>query len=498
MQRAGAALHLAYGAADRVQDLLLCLAGLTRPEERPETAPAEGAGHSLLAPLIRRLAGRTELSRTEAHLVLQQAGCDLLAGEGHDLVLAPGPASAAAWRLIGLARSTLADDNLALTRFDEILDLLRSRDLLPTRAPGAGGRGAAALRVYLFGPRGQRTPLAYAPLRRHLAGKITLVERAEEADLIVTGWSRDLEDNRAMLAGLWQAGHRPRLAVLSEEPLWDSLWSGDLAARDRLLDCGEGLSLPYRSLNHVNSAIFRFQHLPWFLLSDDRYAARQAMLMAGFAALTPRALLAHWQAAPVQAAFVAENRDSAEYAVTWPVEGVAGLSRYRSRVAALTPELPGRGAVLRLGQGWPGSGPRRQDLPDWHLDKLARLYGRVRLCAAYENTLQSHYITEKPFDAMAVGAVPVVVADAGHRLLDLIRPEAMLNTCFSAPDVAAARIAAFTPDLVTAEAWRDSAHDLLALLRDPALILAERQRLAEACHAELSDLVQSGGAASAA
>lgn len=507
MRRAGAGLCLLYGPGRRVHDVLLCLMERSDPAvgarllaEATTTLPPPGEETGLLAPLLRRLARREALSRAEAELVLQQAGSDLLTGRGDELAFAPGPQSAAAWRLIGLARQTLGENSPLCQRFEEITDLLRGRDLLPTRRRGPDkgapvkGRGAGPLRVCLLGPRGQRTPLAYAPLRRHLEGRVTFVDRAEEADLVVTGWNRDLEDNRDQLAALWQAGKRPRLAVLSEEPLWDSLWSGGLAARDRVLDCGGGVRIPYRHLNHVNSSIFRFRSLPWFILSDDRFAARYAMLTAPFAAMSPAALLRHWQAPPWQAAFVAERREGADYRASYPVEGVMGLSLYRSRVAHLTPG----DRVLRLGQGWPGTATRRQDLPDWHLDKLARLSGQVRLCAAYENTLQSCYVTEKPFDAFAVGAIPVTVADDGHRLLDLVPPEAMLNTRFCAPDVAAARIAAFRPDPVLAEAWREAAQGLLARLRDPALILAERQRLAEACLEEFNLFIASADSATAA
>jgi hypothetical protein len=493
MRNALAGLHLIFGPGRLVHDVLLCLTEQTDPALG--TAPQQTSGDSLLRSLIQRFAGRETLTRGEAHLVLQQAANDLLASASHDLALAPGPASTAAWRLVSQARSTLADDHGALNRFDEVLAVLRARDILPTRigSSGSASRNTAPLRVFLLGPRGQRTPLAYAALRRHLAGRITLVDKIETADLVVTGWSRDLEDNRAQLAALWRKGIRPRLVVLSEEPLWDSLWSGDLAPRDRVLDCDAGLQLAYRSLNHVNSAIFRFQALPWFILSDDRFAARYALLMAPFAALSPQALLQHWRAAPLQVAFVAERREGDEFAPVFPLEGVAGLSRYRSRVAELTPGA----AVLRIGQGWPGTETRRQALPDWHLDKLAQLHGRVRLCGAYENTLHSSYITEKPFDAFAVGAIPVTLADIGDQLFDLIQPEAMLNTRFSAPDVAAARIAAFVPDMIVAEAWRETAQNLLARLRDPALILAERQRLADACFDELTRFARQPEPASA-
>ncbi|WP_435257298.1 hypothetical protein ACSBLW_14415 [Thioclava sp. FR2] len=491
---AGAGLQLIYGRGRMVHDVLIRLMESTEPSARK--AGQSKTTQSLTAALIDRFSGRDQLSKTEAQLVLHQAGCDLLAGEGRGVTMAPGQGSVAIWRLIGLARKALDDESITLARFDEIIDLLRSRDLLPTRND-AGTRArqrTSPIKIFLFGPRGQRTPLSYEPLRRHVKQRIEIVDHPEKADVLVTGWNRDFEDHKEYLTRLWRNGKRPKLAVLSEEPLWDSLWSGDLAPRDRLLDCGKGMNLPYRSLNHVNSSIFQFDTLPWFILSDDRYTARYAQLISDFASSQPKQLLERWKKAEWQAAFVAERRTTEEYAATYPVEGVVGLSIYRSRVA----ELAVGEDIVRIGQGWAGTETRRQQLPDWHLDKLARLHGNVRVCAAYENTLQKQYITEKPFDAFAVGAVPAVVADDEHRLVDLILPEAMINTRYCTPDVAAARISSFVPDSIMAEAWIETAQSLLERFRSHRLILAERQRIADECYSELSDLLQGSSATAAA
>lgn len=479
MRAALAGLALLFAPGRLVADIHLCL--LERAaERRPAPSRDPEPVQSLLRPLVRQLGDRRP-TRAEAALALRLAASDLLCDRREGPGLAPGPETAATWRLLAQARAALPPAHPDSARLDAVLDGMRDRDRLPLR-PGRPlpHRGPAPMRVFLLGPRGQRTPVSYPPMHPHLRGRIAFADRPEAADLIVTGWNRDLEDNRDLLAGLCRNGGGPRLVVLSEEPLWDSLWSGGPGPRDRLLDCGDS-QIPYRSLNHVNSDIFAFRHLPWFILSDNGFPARQAMLIAEFAALSPKALLDHWARAPIHAAFVAERRVTADYAAVFPAEGLAGLCPHRSRVAELTPGP----AVLRIGQGWPGTGPRRQDLPDWHLDKLARLHGRVRVCGAWENTLHRDYITEKPFDAFAIGAIPAVAADADHRLFELILPEAMLNTVLSPPAVAAARIAAFTADPVLAEAWRESAQGLLARLRDTGALLDERQRIADACLHEL-------------
>jgi hypothetical protein len=335
-------------------------------------------------------------------------------------------------------------------------------------------------RIYLLGPRSARTPLGYATLQHIAADRIQISDRPETADLILTGWNRDLEENAAALGAVLQVRPQLKLAVISEEPLWDVLWSGGFSDRNRIFDCA-GTPQSYQFLNHMNSRIFNFDRIPYFLLTSDTFFGRYVALLAGFVTRSPQELLLHWQTAPLRAAFCAEYRDDPSFDLREDAGRVFGLSRYRSLVAQHYPEP----AVLRLGQGWPKQNeqkqallsPRRQDLPDWHLDKLARLYGRVRLCSAYENTHQHCYISEKLFDAFAVGGIALYHAGPGHRVHGLIAPEAMLNSFGRSPAEAAAWAADYKPDLVMARAWLASAAALLALLSDGHAVIAERRRV---------------------
>ena len=372
--------------------------------------------------------------------------------------------------------------------------------------------------VCLSGRHAHRTPLAYAPFRRVLGDRLTFVTDPVRADLVMTGYNVDLPAIVRDLAGLPSA-RRPQLLVVSEEPLWDSLWSGGFASRDRTLRV-DGEDWPYTFLNHHTSAMFDFRHLPSFLLTRDDFAVRHALWIDRYATLTPAALIEAWQAAPVPAAFVAERRTEADYGRTFPDEGIEGLSVYRSDIARLV-DLPG---TLRIGAGWPapadpdassdtssgtssGAAPgyapdrvpdqtpdrgavrRRQDLPDWHLDKIARLDGRVRVLGSQENTHQRRYVSEKPLDAFAIGAMPLCHAGPGHRLHDLIGEGAMLNSHGLTAAGAAALVEGFVPTPDIAEAWLGTARALVRRCADTAAIEAERARMIDTLLAEIAPLV---------
>tara|TARA_R110000787_G_scaffold277172_1_gene386368 strand:- start:11832 stop:14861 length:3030 start_codon:yes stop_codon:yes gene_type:complete len=338
----------------------------------------------------------------------------------------------------------------------------------------APGRIANRIRIYHLGPRAARSPLGYSVFERLAGNRITRAKTPADADIVLTGWNRDLAENPELLAQGFAKNPDLRCMVISEEPLWDTVWSGGYVARDRPFECAGKLH-SYRYLNHVNSKIFEFEHVPYFLLTAAHFAPRYISMLGRYAQMRPSELLRRWQQAPVVAAFMAEYRDDPVFDFSDPANGVRGLCRYRTQVAQATHDPQ----TLRIGLGWPETEIRRQDLPDWHLDKITRLQGQVRLCAAYENTHVRSYITEKPFDAFAIGAMPVCYASPDHRLHELIAPGAMINTYDQSPETAAAWIGGYTPDISNAESWLETAAALRGRFMQANALAAERQRITE-------------------
>ena len=356
---------------------------------------------------------------------------------------------------------------------------------LAQRALATPGRISRTLRIYHLGLRATRTPLGYAPLARLAAGRITRAETPAEADLIMTGWNRDLAENPDLLAYAFAQNPSLRCAVISEEPLWDTVWSDGYEARARPFDCA-GQTRSYRFLNHMNSRIFDFEHIPYFLLTADHFIPRYVAMLGRYAQMRPKTLLQIWRSTVTAAAFVSEYRDDPGFDVRDAGQGVEGLSRYRTMVA----QMASHPKIWRIGYGWAGAQSRRQDLPDWHLDKLARLQGQVRLCASYENTHVHNYISEKPFDAFAVGAIPICYAGPQHRLHELIAPQAMLNTYGQPPETAAAWVDWFAPEMETAEAWLDTTARLRQRLTQADALAAERQRVVDETLGEIEAFLQ--------
>lgn len=342
-------------------------------------------------------------------------------------------------------------------------------------------RGAVPVLCFL-GRHAHRTPLSYRPIRRQLQNAWHEVADPAEADVVITGFNIDLRENSDTLAPLMQRLRPPRLLVLSEEPLWDITWSGPFSGRHAQVKL-KSVPVDYVFAGHETSDVFAFERIPYFVLTSDSYASRYANLMGRFANVTAAQMLARWRETAVPAAFYLEKRDGEAYAKAFPDRDVVGLSGYRTEVAQYC-TAPG---TVCVGKGWSNEA-RRQDLPDWHMDKLARLDGRTQILSAFENVHQRHYISEKIFDAFAVGAVPAYWAGPNHRVDELVAPAAMVNCHDLSAQEAAARIAAFEPDIEIAEAWLSTCVRLAGLFGDLGALADERRRVAQAALAEVQAL----------
>lgn len=335
-------------------------------------------------------------------------------------------------------------------------------------------------KVCLKGRHSHRTPLSYYPLKARLNDSLDFTSSPSESDIVITGFNSDLPDILKDNS-LADRSKLPEIAVFSEEPLWDSIWSQGFSERKRVLDDG-GRKVAYSFFNHTNSDIFKFEKVPYFVTTRTDFLSRYIALLARFEESTAEEMLQHWHNTPISVSFFAEKRENRAYSKVFEKENVIGLSNYRTDVAKyVTTEN-----VLREGAGWHPD-KKRQSLVDWHLDKLATLDGQVKILSAYENTHQINYISEKIFDAFAVGAIPTYYASNDHRVHELVHKEAIINTLSLTSHEAAAKIDAFEPDLDFARAWLSTVKSLKNRFSEPGVLSQERDRISKAVLSAVSD-----------
>lgn len=339
--------------------------------------------------------------------------------------------------------------------------------------------GQAMMKVAIFGNHAPITPLAHPWLAPLWQDRIARVSHAAAADLIVITHPHDI-------------GQLPRLtgttplALFSEEPFWDSLFSPDpLAATVNL----GGRCL--HQVNHHTSAIYDFERLPYYLLTDPRMGPALAARFARNAALSADDWRDAFAARPLRALFMAERRPEVFHDIAFPGGDILGLCAFRTRLANAV-----RGAE-RLGASWNGGQTRFQSA-DWHGDKLDRLDGRAMIILAIENTHQPAYVSEKLFDAYACGAMPLYLASPGHRVHRLgLPPGSWLNLHGMDTATAARMIEAWKPDPAFLQGFAAAQSRLAALMADPSVWAAERLRLAGAVTAQVERLLALGPARAA-
>lgn len=342
------------------------------------------------------------------------------------------------------------------------------------------------IKIFRTGTHAHRTPLAYPALAPLWTDFIEPVDDPRQADLHVFAHSLDVAAAPRALIEDWRLRRRP-IVILSEEPFWDTIWGRRPLARHRVLDTAFG-AVPVIQLNHHTSDIFHFDRIPYYLLTNHRFANTYAARFHRNAMLDPAEWQARFAERPVDVTFMFERRPEPHHDVRWPEGGIVGLCAWRTRLAEACTE----GVIERLGQSWQG-GPTRFEIADWHLDKIVRLDGRSRIVAALENTHQPHYITEKLFDAFACGALPLYHAAPGHRVHDFGLPaEAWINLFGLEPAEAARRVQGLAPGAETFASYAEAQRRLNRLFGTPRLWVAERARLARAVRSEFGRVLDEG------
>ena len=479
MRHAMRQLWLLYGPHSFVYDIQVLMLRLADQRSAPTKRSAVGK-QSLRQRLLERIpVGRTP-SAQDAQFLLQTCSCDLLL-DGRDLLNEFRDQESRLGQAIEMSLQYLGADHPAVQHYHRVCDHI-DRSHSQKLAAAQIGRNSG-LKICLFGRHANRTPLSYAPFQRSAGTRISFVDDMMLADIVMTGFNIDIRENAEQFEKLANTRKAPKVVVLSEEPLWDSIWSDGFTERTRKIKCGD-TELTYSFLNHSNTSIFDFEKIPYFLLTSEDYISRYGLLIARHAHISPRKLLEHWKTAPLSAAFFAEVREGDLYSKTFKEQDVYGLSSYRTDVARKV-DLPN---VLREGKGWNGD-VRRQALPDWHMDKLAALDMKVRIASSFENTHQNSYVSEKIFDAFVVGAIPTYYAGPSHRIFSLVPEDCMINTFGMTADQAASKIQSFAPDIELAESWLKTAQRLQSLFTSNATVLRERQRVTDAIMGELQNLI---------
>jgi hypothetical protein len=261
-------------------------------------------------------------------------------------------------------------------------------------------------RVALFGKHSNRTPFAYKTYRSILSQSIEFVSLDDSPQLIITGFSKDFFDSLENRFETFQRPDRAKLMVVSEEPLWDTIYSNSYQTDvSEAVATIKGSDIEFNFYNHTNSDLFEYLRVPYYLTTSVNYISRYVMLVNSILSKFSSGFFSERVDAPVFGMF--ERRTEPWF--NFSSDNAKCLCIYRSLFAE---QLFAHATIQGVGHG--SSSSPRQALPDWHLDKLAKAYMQHNLVISIENTCHKYYVTEKIFDAYAVGAIPIYYAPPEH------------------------------------------------------------------------------------
>lgn len=314
-------------------------------------------------------------------------------------------------------------------------------------------------------------PLAYPAYQRLLRGPLEFVTNPAEADVVVYGFIIDVDADVEVVEMLQRRALAADIVVMSEEPLWDSVWTCDFDQQETRTAKGIRVKL----INHFNSTIYEYEYFPYFLTTSDDFLVRYRSLFQQFdVTKSPGAILRYWAKQKTRFQIFCERREDSRYAITCERGHLIGISKYRSELAH---QLHLLGLAKVYGRGWFGAG-HRQALPDWHLNKLTIGLGGSQLCGAMENTVAPHYVTEKPYDAIACLAIPVIFAPPDHSINATFGP-CSLNLWGQSLSDSVDQVVNWTPSRELASDYCETVTALQKSFRSYRKYLNERARFAE-------------------
>ena len=121
------------------------------------------------------------------------------------------------------------------------------------------------MNIYLLGKHSNRTPFSYSAYNDIFISKgVRFVSDILESDFIIVGFKVDLYENFNDINRAINVNSNLKVVVLSEEPLWDSLWSSGFDSKVGEIK-KDGIILTYYNANHFTSDIFDFKKIPYFL-----------------------------------------------------------------------------------------------------------------------------------------------------------------------------------------------------------------------------------------
>ena len=266
------------------------------------------------------------------------------------------------------------------------------------------------IKVYLDENSPKLNIFYYHAYSAYLSKYFDTVKNIKDCDIIILSLKKIIFLNKEFYIDIYKK-YKKKIVILSEEPLWDSTNDNNPSQKINFNEnlCLNNNEIQIFQINHFNSNIYDFLKIPYFLTTDDNFYLRYNFYFKrNFNLITENNLLDNLKKKNIL--FLNEKRTYYDFNNNLLSLLSLNLNFYRTLLAN---EIHQSGCddIVIKGKGWQSQKQKRQNLHDWHLDKLVRYDQKFTFFSSLENTHYKNYITEKIFDAFACLSIPLYFMD---------------------------------------------------------------------------------------
>lgn len=270
---------------------------------------------------------------------------------------------------------------------------------------------------------------SYTSYQKYLGQKFERVYDHKKADIIICSFLQDIIDSQKCFVEIANSS-RAKFVLLSEEPLWDAFSRHTIKdLKQKSIDLNiQGSNCKIYLINHLNSDIFSYDKIPYFLTTNKNYIINYINALRSLPKIDSDKALSLWL--NKQYNFVSIGKDlsnDANYTFR-DSDQIPILSSVRSRHSKEICRLLDN-CLIHGDKGQPLTRKLSHTIYEskksalWHHQKLHFLQNNAKSIMCSENSVCKNYITEKVFDAMVSLSIPVICHPSPHNIAQHSQPD---------------------------------------------------------------------------
>jgi hypothetical protein len=291
------------------------------------------------------------------------------------------------------------------------------------------------IKYFLFGPKTSVSMFSYEPYLAFLEKHFERTFNQKKADIVIVSFINDIFENLKDFLGILKSLN-VKIFLLSEEPLWDALSKEYISnPKSNKVEINfTGLNFKLNSINYMNSNVFDFNEIPYFITTNRKYIFNYWDSLKPLRQMNDNQIFSAWSQKKYNFCAIGRNLSSDPRFEFCENDEIPILSKKRSILSEEIGEVLGDSFIF--GEGWEYINKTRRkihakDLDSsiyaskesclWHHQKLIFAKKHSKFLMSAENTICKNYVTEKFFDGPTSFSIPIFFSNKNEKAYNRIR-----------------------------------------------------------------------------